>query len=162
VVDLEPSSSHAGGIAQLAEAALAAMGSALTVYLDRVPADNEPNDQGSTGPKFPYVLFWSTPGAPLAAADRLRGWGGEITTTTQATIAGLTEAEVLGGCDRLTLALHRRKPILAGRVPGDIDQDGTPGRPNPDPVRTPDGRLVFTTVLFFTLHSSPNRSSEGA
>lgn len=155
MVDLEPSISHAAGLAQLAQARLAELGAALTVYLDQVPSD----DAG--GPSYPYVVFWSSPGGPLAAAERLAGWGGDITTTTQATVCGLREADVLGACDRLTLALHRRKPQLAGRVPGDIEQDGAPGRPQPDPVRTPAGGQVFTTVLFFFLHSSP-RSSEGA
>lgn len=156
--DLEPSVSHAAGLAALAAANLAELGAATTVYLDQVPADSDDPDEG---PQFPYVVFWSTPGAPLLAAERLNGWGGEITTTTQATVCGLTETDVLGVCDRLTLALYRRKPTLAGRVTGDIDQDGAPGRPSPDPVRTRDGRTVFTSVLFFTLHSSPNRS-EGA
>lgn len=161
---LEPSVTHAAGLADLARANLAALGSGLTVYLDQVPGDDAPNPDapGGRGPSFPYALFWSTPSGPWAPAERLKGWGGEVTTTTQATVAGLTEADVLGGADRLTLALHRRKPMLAGRVPGDIEQDGAPGRPQPDPVRTPDGQLVFTTVLFFTLHSSPNRSNEGA
>lgn len=164
MADLEPSVTHAAGIAALAAANLAAMGSALTVYLDRVPADNEANSAaaGGRGPAYPYAVVWSVPGGPLAAAERLKGWGGEIATTTQVTVAGLTEADVLGGADRLTRALHRRKPQLAGRVPGDIEQDGAPGRPQLDPVLTPGGRQVFTTVLFFLLHSSPDGSDEGA
>lgn len=161
---LEPAISHAAGLAELARVNLAAMGSALTVYLDRVPADDEPNTAAAAGrgPAYPYVVFWSTPSAPFAPAERLVGWGGEVVTTTQATVAGITEADVLGGADRLTRALHRRKPSLAGRVPGDIEQDGIPGRPAPDPVPTPDGRQVYTTVLLFTMHSSPDGSSEGA
>jgi hypothetical protein len=161
---LEPSRTHAGGLAQLAAAGLAAMGAEVAVYLDKAPADTEanPNAVGGRGPSYPYALFWSTPGAPWSPAERLNGWGGEITTTTQVTVAGLTEDDVLGVCDRLSRALHRRKPQLAGRVPGDIEQDGAPGRPQPDPTRTPDGRLVFTTVLFFLLHSSPDGSTEGA
>lgn len=156
----EPSLSHAAGLAALAATNLTTMGAALTVYLDQVPADTTPNPAapGGYGPSYPYAVFWSTAGAPWQPAERLNGWGGEITTTTQVTVAGLSEADVLGGCDRLTLALHRRKPQLAGRVPGDIEQDGTPGRPTTDPVRTPDGRTVFTCPLFFTLHSS----TEGA
>lgn len=154
---LEPSLAHAAGLAELARVNLAAMGSALTVYLDTVPADDEANPDApeGRGPSYPYAVFWSTPSSPYAPAARLKGWGGEVATTTQVTVAGLSEADVLGGCDRLTLALYRRKPQLAGRVPGDIDQDGAPGRPTPDPERTPAGRLVFTSVLFFLLHSSP-------
>lgn len=161
---LEPSASHAAGLAQLAALGFAQLGAEVAVYLDRVPGDAEPNDDavGGRGPSYPYALFWSTPSAPWSPAERLAGWGGEVTTTTQVTVAGLSEADVLGVADRLTRALHRRKPKLAGRVPGDIEQDGAPGRPQPDPVRTPDGRLVFTTVLFFLLHSSPDGSSEGA
>jgi hypothetical protein len=157
VADLEPSLTHAAGLAALAAANLAVMGASLAVYLDQVPGDDQPNADADLGygPAYPYAVFWSTPGAPWSPAERLKGWGGEITTTTQATVCGLSEADVLGSCDRLTLALHRRKPMLAGRVPGDIEQDGVPGRPAPDPVRTRDGRLVFTSVLFFTLHSSP-------
>jgi hypothetical protein len=161
---LEPSATHAGGLAQLAAAGLAELGAEVAVYLDRVPGDTEdnPDADGGRGPAYPYVVFWSSPAGPYAPADRLKGWGGEVTSTTQATVAGLSEADVLGVCDRLSLALHRRKPQLAGRVPGDIQQDGVPGRPTPDPTRTPDGHQVFTTALFFTLHSSPNRSTEGA
>jgi hypothetical protein len=160
---LEPSLTHAGGLAALAAVNLAALGAEVAVYLDKVPADDEPNPDavGGYGPAYPYVLFWSTPAGPYAPAERLKGWGGEVTSTTLATVAGLSEADVLGVDDRLTFALHRRKPQLAGRVPGDIEQDGAPGRPQPDPVRTPDGQLVFTTALFFTLHSSPKRT-EGA
>ncbi len=151
----EPSIGHAAGIAALAAEALADTGAALTVYLDTVPADDEDNGAGGTGPVFPYVVFWTAPGAPLAAGERLKGWGGEVTTTVQATVAGLTVADVVGGCDRLTAVLHRRKPRLVGRVPGDIEQDGAPGRPQPDPVPTPGGARVYTAVLFFLLHSSP-------
>lgn len=156
MADLEPSVSHTAGLAALAVAQLAVQGSGLTVYVDQVPADTADfHGDGHLGPRFPYVVFWSVPGGPQAAAERLAGWGREITTTTPATVAGLTETDVIGAVDRLTYALHRRKPILAGRVPGDIEQSGTTGRPQQDPVPTPDGRTVFTTALLFTLHSSP-------
>ena len=155
---LEGSGTHAGGLAALAAAQFAAQGSDVTVYRDRVPDDTDLQDDGTRGPRYPYVVFWSAPGGPQADAERLAGWGGEISTTTQATVCGLSEDDVIGACDRLTYALHRRKPILAGRVPGDIEQDGVPGRPTVDPVPSPDGRPVFMTFLFFTLHSSPKRN----
>lgn len=160
--DLAPSLAHAAGLAELARVNLAAMGAEIAVYLDKVPADDEANPDADlgVGPAYPYAVFWSVPAAPWTPAERLRGWGGEVTTSTQVTVAGLSEADVLGACDRITRALYRRKPQLAGRVPGDIDQDGAPGRPTPDPARTPAGRLVFTSVLFFLLHSSPR--TEGA
>lgn len=155
---LEPSLAHAAGLAELARANLAALGATVAVYLDQVPADDADNPDADTGrgPAYPYVVFWSTPAGPWFPAERLSGWGGEVTSTTQATVAGLSEADVLGVCDRLSRALHRRKPQLAGRVPGDIEQDGSPGRPAADPARSPAGGLVFTTALFFTLHSSPD------
>ncbi|MEV1315368.1 hypothetical protein AB0J14_04705 [Micromonospora arborensis] len=143
--DLEPSRLHAEAIQALAEAQLTAMGSALTCYLDQVPRE----------PTFPYVVFWSTPGTPVFAAERMRGWGQDIETVTQATIAGLTPADVLGGVDRLTLALHRRKPTIPGRQVGDFEVDGVAARPGRDPIPTPGGQEVFTTVLFFRLMSSP-------
>lgn len=160
MADLEPSLTHVAGIAALATARLAAQGSVLTVYVNKVPADDEPNPDadGGYGPAFPYAVFWGAPGVPQAEAERLNLWGGEVTTSTQATIAGLSETDVLGGADRLIAALHRRKPVLAGRTAGDIEFDGAPGRPQRDPVRTRDGRVVFTTALFFVLSSSPSGS----
>lgn len=146
---LEPSVAHAAAIADTAETNLETLDADVTVYRDVVP----------DVPRFPYAVFWGAPAAPLAAGERMAGWGGDVITTTQATVAGLSPADVLGACDRLTAALHRRKPQLADRVTGDFDQDGVPGRPQPDTVRSPDGHQVWVAFLFFTLQSSPKRST---
>ncbi|MFI7608813.1 hypothetical protein ACIBTV_27385 [Micromonospora sp. NPDC049366] len=151
MADLEPSVAHAAAIVALARAGLDAMGSAVTCYLDDVP---EP-------PAFPYVVFWSAPGTPVSEAERMAGWGQEVETVTQATVAGLTPTDVLGAVDRLALALHRRKPTIAGRQVGDFQLDGAAARPDRDPVPTPEGQVVWTTVLFFRLMSSPT-SNRGA
>lgn len=145
MVDLEPSPAHAEAIRDLAQARLTAMGAALTVYLDQVPR----------APTYPYVVFWSTPAGPLAAGERMAGWGQDVETVTQATVAGLSPADVLGGIDRLALALHRRKPQITGRTVGDFELDGVPAAPGRDPVPTPDGQEVWTTPVFFRLASSP-------
>jgi hypothetical protein len=156
VADLEPSLTHAAAIAALAVSRLAILGSALTVYVDEVPVDDEPNDASGVGPEWPYAVFWSTPGSPVPAAERLAGWGGDITTTTQVTVAGLTRADVIGGVDRLILALHRRKPVLPGRIPGDIEHSGGSGPvQDPDPVPSNGGRPAWTAAVLFDLQSSP-------
>ncbi|MEU7590637.1 hypothetical protein AB0A95_30645 [Micromonospora sp. NPDC049230] len=144
--DLEPSRLHAEAIKTLAQVQLAAMGSALTCYADDVPDD----------PAYPYAVFWSTPATPFAAAERMRGWGQEVETVTQATVAGLTVNDVIGAVDRLILALHRRKPTVPGRQVGDFEVDGVAARPGRDPVPAPGGLSVWTTVLFFRLMSSPS------
>lgn len=154
---LEPAIAHTDAVAALATARLAAMGSALTVYVDdQVPGDDEDNGAGGFGPRWPYVVFWYPTSAPLAGAERLAGWGGDVTTTIQATVAGLTRADVVGGVDRLILALHRQHPQLAGRTPGDIEHSGgaPPGR-DPDPVPANGGRPAWTAAVFFALTSSP-------
>lgn len=151
VADLEPSRLHAEAIVALAEAWLVAVGAALTCYLDQVPAE----------PAYPYVVFWSAPAAPVAAAERMAGWGQDVQTVTQATVAGLTVADVVGAVDRLALALHRRKPTIPGRQVGDLELDGVAARPGRDPVPTPEGQEVWTSVLFFRLMSSPT-SNKGA
>lgn len=135
---------HAAGIAGLAETRLTALGSALTVYRGEVPAD----------PSFPYVVFWGAPARPLVEAERLKGWGGDVITTTQATVAGLTRDDVLGGIDRLTLALHRRKPSLPDRRAGDFDFDAA-GDPVQDPTPTATGVQPWAAPVFFVLASSP-------
>lgn len=149
VADLEPSRLHIEAIHALAVAQFAAMGAAITCYLDEVPEE----------PAWPYVVFWSAPAAPVAAAERMRGWGQEVETVTQATVAGLTPADVLGATDRLTRALHRRKPAITGRQCGDCEQDGVAGRPDRDPLPTPEGRPVWTTVAFFRLMSNPTSNA---
>jgi hypothetical protein len=145
VADLEPSRLHLEALAALAVTRLAALGSALTVYTDQVPQD----------PAYPYVVFWSAPAAPYAAGERLAGWGQDVETVTQATVAGLTRTDVIGGVDRLARALHRYTPTIAGRMAGDIDLDGVPAAPARDPVPAPGGQEVWTTPAFFRLASSP-------
>lgn len=154
--DLEPSVTHAAAIAALATSRLAALGSALTVYVDEVPADDDPDHQV----QWPYVVFWTMPGSPVPEAERLAGWGGDVTSTVQATVAGLTRADVIGGVDRLIKALHRRKPVLPGRMPGDIEHAGGSGPvPDPDPVPALGGRPAWTAAVFFALQSSPSNTS---
>ncbi len=154
--DLEPSVAHAAAIAALAVSRLAALGSALTVYVDAVPGDDEPDGAGGYGPRWPYAVFWSSAGSPVAEAERLAGWGGDVTSTVQATVAGLTRADVVGGVDRLVRALHRRKPVLPGRIPGDITHAGGSGPvEDPDPVPGNGGRPAWTAAVFFDLPSSP-------
>lgn len=145
----EPSVAHFLALCATAQSNLAALGSALTVYPDEVPDH----------PVYPYVVFWATPAAPMAAAARLKGYAGEVTVTTQATVAGLTRLDVLGGLDRLTTALHRRRLVLAGRVTGDIEQEGTPTDPVPDPVLSPDGHQVWAARQLYTVHSSPRNTT---
>jgi hypothetical protein len=145
VADLEPSRLHAEAIVQLAEDRLGELGAALTVYLDQVPR----------APVYPYAVFWSSPSSPYAPAARMAGWGQEVETVIQATVAGLTPADVLGGVDRLARALHRHKPTIAGRTAGDIELDGVPAPPGRDPVPAPGGQEVWTTPAFFRLVSSP-------
>lgn len=145
----EPSNAHAAAIADLAELELAAQGSDLTIYRGAVPVV----------PRFPYAVFWGAPATPHAADSRMTGWGGSVSTTTQATVAGLTEADVLGAVDRLTAALHRRRPVIVGRRVGDFELDGAVARPQRDPVPAPSGQEVWATVLFFLLNSSPRRST---
>lgn len=142
---------HAEAIKTLAEIGLTAMGAALVCYLDEVPDD----------PAYPYVAFWSTPGAPVAEAARMVGWGQEVETVTQGTVAGLSAADVIGAVDRLTLALHRRKPSIPGRQVGDFEFDGAAARPSRDPVNAPGGQAVWTTVVFFRLMSNPISNSIG-
>jgi hypothetical protein len=144
VADLEPSVLHAKAIVAAATTYLDDM-AALTVYHDEVPGD----------PTYPYVVFWSAPAIPVAEAERLARWGQDVITTTQATVAGFTPDDVLGAVDRLTWALHRRKPTIAGRTVGDFDLDGIVARPGRDPVSAPGGQEVWTTFMFFRLMSSP-------
>lgn len=142
---LDPSLTHSAAIAALATARLATLGAGLHVYLDVVPVD----------PVFPYAVFWTGAASPLAEAERLAGWGGELRTTTQATIAGLSRADVLGGYDRLVRSLHRQFPTITGRVCGDLDAGGDPGPVVVDPTPALGGHQVFTMPAFFVLISCP-------
>jgi hypothetical protein len=152
VADLEPSRLHAEALVALAQARLAAMGSAVTVYLDQVPQ----------APEYPYAVFWSVPASPVATGERLAGWGQDVETVIQATVAGLTATDVIGAADRLALALHRRRPAVPGRSAGDCEIDGVAARPGRDPTPAPGGQEVWVTVLFVRLMSSPSSNSKGA
>ncbi len=150
MADLEPSRLHAEALVALAAARLATLGAALTVYIDQVPRD----------PAYPYAVFWTGPASPYAPAERMAGWGQDVETVTQATVAGLTRVDVIGAVDRLALALHRRRPTIAGRQVGDCELDGVPAAPARDPVPAPSGAEVWTTPVFFRLASSPISTDE--
>lgn len=136
---------HREAIAALAAQHLAAVGAAAAVYVDVVPPD----------PAWPYVVWWSAPAAPWAPAERMAGWGGEVETTTQGTVAGLSPDDVLGLTDRLVRGLHRRRPVVPGRAAGDIDIEVVTVRPDRDPVPAPGGQDAWTGVLMARLVSSP-------
>lgn len=142
----EPAVAHAEALADLLVARLAVAGAALVVYRGEVIPDT---------PAYPYAVVWGAPAAPLADAERLAGWGGDVTTTQQVTVAGLSAYDVLGAADRTITALHRQRPTITGRHCGDITHDGSPGRPIPDPGRAPGGQQVYSLPLFFLLQSSP-------
>lgn len=144
--DLEPEILHRNAIADLLEQQLTAQGTTgITVYRDQVPAQ----------PSFPYLVVWGAGGVPLDAAERLVGYGGEITTRNQITAAGLTVDDVLGAAGRCRVALHRQRPVIAGRHCGDLTALGTGGRPSPDPQPAAGGgQTVYSLPIFAELHSS--------
>jgi hypothetical protein len=143
--DLEPEILHRNAIADLLEANLTAQGSTgLTVYRDIVPAN----------PEFPYLVVWGAVGVPLDTAERLAGYAGEITTSNQVTAAGLTVDDVLGAAGRCRGALHRQRPVIAGRRCGDLTALATGGRPNPDPQPATGGQTVYSLPVLVELHSS--------
>lgn len=145
---LEPEILHREAIAALLQARLIELGSTgITVYIDTVPAV----------PEFPYLVVWGAGGVPLDAAERLAGWAGEVSTTTQITAAGLTVDDVLGAAGRGRAALHRRRPQIAGRQCGDLFVAPTGGRPVPDPQPASGGQTVYSMPVFVELHSSPKR-----
>jgi hypothetical protein len=143
--ELEPELGHRDGIAVLLRQQLAAQGSTgITVYVDQVPAK----------PAYPYLVVWGAAGDPLEAAERLAGWAGEISTNHQITAAGLTVDDVIGAAGRCRLALHRRRPTVAGRRCGDLTVATNGSRPVPDPGPAPGGQTVYSLPLFAALHSS--------
>lgn len=145
MADLEPARLHAQAIKTLAEEQLAELGAALTVYDDQVPAD----------PAYPYAVLWSGPATAHTEAERMAGWGQDVATVMQATVAGLTVLDVLGGADRLMRALHRRTPTIAGRIAGDIEVEVPATRPTRDPVVNPDGQEVWALPVLIRLLSNP-------
>lgn len=150
-VSPEPSVLHAEAIiGRLKEV------TSYTVFVDEVGGD-----MLSTA-EYPYYVVWPVPG--LRPADRLKGYGGDLVTRIQVTVAALTGIDLVGAADRATGALHRWRPVIEGRRCGWVeqDQDVVPGTPTPTPVplidpksRAVPGQKVIYTPLFFTLFSSP-------
>lgn len=105
---------------------------------------------------YPYVVIWPPPATRQTVT--LAGYGGEATTTTQITASGRNVREVITALDRVSAALHRKRPTIVGRRCGLITQvEGAAGPPQPDrdeQVRTEDGRPVFFSFHQFTLHST--------
>lgn len=152
---LEADVLHAAALADLLEQRWAALGVAFPVFRDQVPDDLAYGDPSS----YPYAVVWSAGGLPDAAAGRLAGWGGEITTTNQITIAGLTTGDVLGAAGRCRVALHMQRPAAGGRRFSVVRQEGGAGRPAPDPERESGGQRVLSLPLLFGLRSRPNRAA---
>ncbi|MBM0237737.1 hypothetical protein JNW88_12220 [Micromonospora sp. ATA32] len=144
---IEPSVDH--------PAALVAMLRAGTDFDIHEGDVNVPDEQLT----YPHYVVWGTPAQPLV--ERIRGDGGEVWTRTQITCVALTANDVLGAADRARRALHRKRPVIPGRRCGDIEQEpGIAPPPLVDPnVKSPDGRRIYFTPLFFTLHSSPTRTT---
>lgn len=108
---------------------------------------------------LPYVVLWPPPASRQTVT--LNGYGGEATTTTQVTASGRDVREVITCLDRVSAALHRQRPTIAGRRCGLITQvPGAAGPPQPErdeQVRTESGRPIFFSFHQFTLYST-NRS----
>lgn len=152
---LEADVMHAAALADLLEARWAALGVDYPIYRDGVPDDLVYADPD----EYPYAVVWGAVGSPDAAATRLAGWGGEITTTNQITIAGLTTGDVLGAAARCRVALHMQRPAAGGRRFSVVRQEGGTGRPAPDPERESGGQRVLSLPLLFSLRSRPNRAA---
>ncbi len=116
---------------------------------------------GADDPGYPYYVLWATPG--LYEMTRLSGYGGEITSRFQVTVAGLNPYDVTGAAARALKALSGWRPVIAGRRCGQVAQDqqivpGTP-TPTPPPISDPKsralgGQSVFYTPLFIIVQSS--------
>lgn len=144
--DLEPEILHRTAVLALLVARLASQGSVVAVYTDGVPES----------PEFPYLVGWSAAGDPVAGAERMAGYGGEISTSTQLTAAGLTPDGVIGAVGRARRALHRQQPTVPGRVCGDITVSTSGGGPVPDPAPGPGGLTVYSLPIYVELTSSPS------
>ncbi|WP_341719936.1 hypothetical protein QQG74_09620 [Micromonospora sp. FIMYZ51] len=144
VPSVEPSVDHVEAIAAMLRA-----GTDFDVYV----GEPEPPDDELT---YPHYIVW---GAPASAGPyRLVGDGGEVWTRTQITCVAEAYLDAIGAADRARRALHRKRPVIPGRRCGDIEQDpeAAVAPPIPDPsVKSPPGRQVYITALFFLLHSSP-------
>jgi hypothetical protein len=154
ISQLEADVLHAAALADLLEARWAALGVDFPVYRDQVPADLAYGDPGA----YPYAVVYSAAGLPDQAAARLAGWGGEITTSHQITVAGLTSGDVLGAAGRCRVALHMQRPAAGGRKFSVVEHTGGPGRPVPDPERESGGQTVYSRTQHFALRSRPHRA----
>lgn len=149
---LEADVLHASALAALLQTRWVALGVTFQVYRDGVPDTVTPDNPAG----YPYAVVWGAVGTPDDAAERLAGWGGEITTTNQITVAGLTSDDVLGAAGRCREALHKQRPTAAGRSFSVVTQQGGAGRPVPDPQRESGGQAIYALPLLFALRSRPN------
>lgn len=119
------------------------------VYLGEVTTPDEEIE-------YPYLVAWPPPATRPTIT--LAGYGGEATTTTQVTASGRDVRETITAMDRASAALHRRRPVIAGRKCGLIrhlpDAAGPP-QPTRDPQLYTPARPVFFTFAQFALMSSP-------
>ncbi len=119
-----------------------------TVYIGEVDAENDEVE-------YPHLVCWPPPA--VRPSITLAGYGGEATTTTQITAAGRDVREVITALDRASAALHRRRPVIAGRRCSLITQ--VPAAEPPQPERDPDvstpERPVFYSFIHVSLFSSP-------
>lgn len=154
LAQLEADVLHAAALADLLEARWTALGVTFPVYRLQVPEDLAYGKPDA----YPYALVLGAAGLPDQAAARLAGWGGEITSTNQITVAGLTTGDVLGAAGRCRVALHMHRPAAGGRRYSVVEHTGGPGRPAPDPERESGGQTVYSLPLLFGLRSRPNRA----
>lgn len=141
---------HAAAIKNLIEAAVAgeAQDGRYRVYVGEVTTAED-------AIAYPYLVVWPPPA--MRPTNMLNGWDGAATSTIQVTAVGSTVDEALAALDRAAAALHRRRPVITGRVCGLITQvpGATPPAPQRDDrVNTPAGRPPFLTFALFSLYST--------
>lgn len=105
--------------------------------------------------EYPHYVLWPPPA--FRPTTTLAGYGGEATTTIQITAAGRDTREVITALDRASAALHRRRPVVAGRRCSLISQipAAEPPQPERDPeVSTPE-RPVFYSFIHVSFNSAP-------
>jgi hypothetical protein len=143
VADTDVGWAHADAIGGMLETV-----TSYPVYIGEVTADDDELE-------YPYLVLWPPPAT--RPTTTLAGYGGEATTTTQITAAGRDAREVITALDRASAALHRRRPVIAGRRCSLISQ--VPAVEPPQPERDPDvstpERPVFFSFIQVSLTSSP-------
>lgn len=137
--------------------AIQAMLEAVTpypVYIGEVTAP-DPDSGEPDALEYPYLVIWPPPGTRPVIT--LNGYGGEATTTTQITAAGTSVREVITALDRASAALHRRRPVIAGRRCGLISQvpADEPPQPQRDPAVSTPKRPIFFSYIQVSLFSAP-------